>query len=131
MKINHRAASNALLPPDFAPRVVQRVSRIKRRRTLRRRALAAVGVLTVGLGAFVAQRHASLATLQPQVALQSPNGGNPGAVSAVNEEPVSYQEQSQPPVNLFLPDTYLMTNFEDSTGEPSWHSYDSWWGSNS
>ena len=91
--------------------------------------LAVTTVLALGVGAFIAERHESVAPLQPAVALQPP--GDTNIRREANDEPVVFQESPQAPGNLFLPDTYLMTNFEDSTGEPSWHSYDSWWNSNS
>jgi hypothetical protein len=125
MKINRTGAANPLLSADFAPRVIAQVSRIRRRRRLVRRALTVTAVLALGAGSFFAERHQSISPLQPAVVLLPPGGGGNWT------QPVSYQEQPQPPVNLFLPDTYLMTNFEDSTGESSWHSYDSWWSSNS
>ena len=125
MKINHPASTGSLLPADFAPRVIERVSRIKRRRTLRRRAIAVSALLAIAVGAFLGERHELAAPFQPTVALQSPS------TTSSSNEAVSYQEQAQPAINMFLPDTYLMTNFEDSTGESSWHSYDSWWSSNS
>lgn len=129
MNIRHAASSNRLLPPDFAPRVVERVSQIKHRRRLRRRTLAVTGVMALALGAFLAERHQSVAPLEPAVALQPSPTGN-GTLNRSNGEPVSYQLQPQTPV-LYQPDTYLMNNFEDSNGDSSWHSYDSWWGSNS
>ena len=131
MKISHPVSSNRLLPADFAPRVVQRVSQIKHRRRLRRRALAVTTVLALGAGAFLAQRHESFPPYQPAVALLSPAGGDSTAARSANDEPVAHQEQPQPAINLFLPDAYMMTNFEDSNGESSWHTYDSWWSSNS
>jgi hypothetical protein len=131
MKINQSTATNRLLSEDFARRVVQRVSRIKRRRTVRRRAIAVTAVMALGLGAFFAERHGSIAPPQPTVALQTPRSSNLTGDDGAKEQPAAYQEQAQPPINMFLPDTYMMTNFEESTGESSWHSYDSWWNSNS
>ena len=131
MKISHPASSNRLLPADFAPRVVERVSQIKHRRRLRRRAVAVTAVLALGIGAFFAERHDSIAPYQAAIALRSQARGKSTVTRSADDEPVAYEEQPQPAMNLFLPDAYLLTNFEDSNGESSWHSYDSWWGSNS
>jgi hypothetical protein len=130
MKINQSTATNRLLRVDFAPRVVERVSRIKRRRRMQRRALAVTAVMALGFGAFLAERHGSIAPYQATVALQSPRAANLADDSSAKEQPVADQEPAQPPINMFLPDTYMMTNFEENTGESSWHSYDSWWDSN-
>jgi hypothetical protein len=98
---------------------------------VRRRAIAVTAVMAIGVGVFFAERHQSILPLPPTVALQSPRNGNLTADNNVKDQPVAYQEQGQPPITLFLPDTYMMTNFEESTGESSWHSYASWWDSNS
>jgi len=124
MKANHsRRSGYLLLPDDFASQVIRRVEELKHRRTIRRRSLAATAVIALTFGAFFVSRRLPFSNPPVSVA-QQPQVNDRFAY----DQSVSYQEQ---PVNLDLPDTYLLTNFAVSTGEAGWHSYDTWWSSNS
>jgi len=124
MKADHsRRSGHLLLPDDFASQVIRRVDQLKHRRTIRRRSLAATAAIALTFGAFFVSRR-SPSSNPPVSVAQQPQASDRFAY----DQSVSYQEQ---PVNLELPDTYLLTNFAVSTGEAGWHSYDTWWSSNS
>jgi len=126
-----RPLGRVRLPADFAQRVVGRVEKIERRRSIQRRALATTGVLGITLVAVFGWHNPSTWSERPSIAQPSPAGS--GFANAVSRrpEPAYGLDQEQPVVDLLLPDGYMVTNFVNSSGESGWHAYDSWWGSSS
>jgi hypothetical protein len=119
------------LPADFAERVIGRVEKIERRRSIRRRALATTAVLGFSLVAVFSWRYPSIWSPRPSIAQPSAPGSAFANAALRGPEPASGLRQEQPVVDPLLPDGYVVTNFVNSSGESGWHSYDSWWGSNS
>ena len=126
-----RAVPRVRLPADFAARVIGRVEKFERRRSIRRRAFATTAVLGIALGAVFTWRYPSIGSPRPSIAQASPAGSTFANAPLRGPEPAYGLGQEQPVVDLLLPDGYVVTNFVDSSGESGWHSYDSWWGSNS
>jgi hypothetical protein len=126
-----RPVGRVRLPADFAERVIGRVERIERRRSIGRRAFASTAVLGIALGAVFTWRYPSIGSPRPLIAQASPAGSAFANATSRDPQPVydAGHEQSVP--DPLLPDGYTVTNFVNSSGEPGWHSYDSWWGSNS
>jgi hypothetical protein len=88
--------------------------------------LTTTGVIALAFGTiFVTRRELTTNTQAP--AAQPQVEARDATIAPAPGEEGSYQEQ----VNFLLPDAYVLTNFEESTGEPGWHSYDSWWNSGS
>ena len=119
------------LPADFAKRVIGRVEKIQRRRSIRRRALATSLVLGISLVAVFTWRYPSIWSPRASIAQPPPAGSAIANASLRTPEPAYGLGQEQPVVDLLLPDGYVVTNFVNSSGESGWHSYDSWWGSSS
>jgi hypothetical protein len=126
-----RPVPRVRLPADFAERVVGRVEKIERRRSIRHRAFATTAVLGIALGAVFTWRYPSIGSPRPSIAQASPAGSTFANAPLRGPEPAYGLGQEQPVVDLLPPDGYVVTNFVDSSGESGWHSYDSWWGSNS
>jgi hypothetical protein len=126
-----RPVGRVRLPADFAERVIGRVEKIERRRSIRRRAFATTAVLGIALGAVFTWRNPSMGSPRPSISQASPAG--PAFANATLRDPQpAYGAGQEPPVlDPLLPDGYTVTNFVNSSGESGWHSYDSWWGSNS
>ena len=126
-----RPVRRVRLPADFAERVIGRVEKIERRQSIRRRAFATSVVLGISLVAVFTWRYPSIWSPRPSSA-QLPPGGSAFANAPLRSpEPAYGLGQEQPVVDLLLPEGYVVTNFVNSSGESGWHSYDSWWGSNS
>jgi hypothetical protein len=120
------------LPADFAERVIGRIEKIERRRSIRRRALATTAALGISLVAVFTWRYPSIWSPRASIAQQPPPAGSAIANASLRSpEPAYGLGQEQPVVDLLLPDGYMVTNFVNSSGESGWHSYDSWWGSSS
>lgn len=115
------------LPDDFAARVVDRVEQIKHRRSVRRRVVAAAGVLSIVLGLVFVQRHRSI-SLPAQTIAQQPVVEPEWSSTAASLDEAAAENSA---VNLFMPDAYQVTEFTESYGESGWHAYDPWWNSNS
>jgi hypothetical protein len=127
-----RPVPRVRLPAEFAERVVGRVEQIERRRSMRRGAFATTAVLGTLLAAVFTWRYPSTWWSPPaSIAQPSPAGSAFANAPLRGPEPAYGVGQEQPVVDLLLPDGYVVTNFVDSSGESGWHSYDSWWGSNS
>jgi hypothetical protein len=126
-----RPVRRVRLPADFAKRVVGRVEKIERRRSIRRRALAATAVLGIALVAVFSSYYPSSWSQRSSIAQLSPAGSGFANPTLRGPEPTYGLGQEQPVVDLLLPDGYMVTNFANSSGESGWHSYDSWWGSSS
>jgi hypothetical protein len=126
-----RAVAGVRLPADFAGRVIRRVEKIERRRSIRRRAFATTAVLGIALGAVFTWRYPSIGSLQPSIPQASPAGPAFANATLRDPQPAYGAGQEQPVPYPLLPDGYTVTNFVNSSGESGWHSYDSWWGSNS
>jgi len=126
-----RPVPRVRLRADFAKRVIGRVEKIERRRSIRRGALATTAVLGIALGAVFTWRYPSIGSPRPSIAQASPASSAIANATSRNPEPAYGLGQEQPVVDLLLPDGYMVTNFVNSSGESGWHSYDSWWGSNS
>ena len=126
-----RPVRQVRLPADFAKRVIGRVEKIERRRSIRRRVLASTTVLGIALVAVFSSHYSPSWSQRSSIAQLSPAG--PGLANATSRgpEPSYGLGQEQPVVDLLLPDGYMVTNFANSSGESGWHSYDSWWGSSS
>jgi hypothetical protein len=119
------------LPADFAERVIGRVEKIERRRSIRRTALATTAVLGISLVTLVTWRYPWLSISPASTAQPSPASAALANASRRGPEPAYGLRQEQPAVDLLVPDGYVVTNFVDSSGESGWHAYDSWWGSSS
>jgi hypothetical protein len=119
------------LPADFAQRVVGRVEKIERRRSIQRRVLATTGVLGITLVAVFGWHNPSTWSERPSIARPSPAGSGFANTVLRSPEPAYGLGQEQPVVDLLLPDGYMVTNFVNSSDESGWHAYDSWWGSSS
>jgi len=126
-----RPVRRVRLPADFAERVIGRVEKIERRRSFRRRTLPTTAVLGIALVAAFTWHYPSIWSPQPSIAQPSPAGSAFANATLRGPVPASGPGQEQPVVDPLLPDGYLVTNFVNSSGESGWHSYDSWWGSNS
>jgi len=126
-----RAVPRVRLPADFAARVIGRVEKFERRRSIRRRAFATTAVLGIALGAVFTWRYPSIGSPRPSLAQASPAGSAFANTTLRDPEPAYGAGQEQPVLELLLPEGYMVTNFVNSSGESGWHSYDSWWGSNS
>ena len=123
-------ARQAMLPDDFARRVTQKVEQIKRRRLIRRRLLAVMGVLAVVAGSAFLWRQATVADLQPIAVLDPPSPSGWPASPAIPDA-LGHLRQDQGLVGFFFPDADPLNDFNQSYGEAGWHSYDSWWTSSS
>ncbi|MBV8137696.1 MAG: hypothetical protein JO121_19020 [Deltaproteobacteria bacterium] len=126
-----RPVPRVRLPADFAERVVGRVEKIERRRSIRRSALATTAALGIALAGVFTWRYPSIWSPPPSIAQPSPVGSTFANASSRGTEPAYAVGQEQPVVDLLLPDGYVVTNFVESSGESGWHAYDSWWGSSS
>jgi len=126
-----RAVPRVRLPADFAERVIGRVEKVERRRSIRRSALATTATLGIALAAVLTWRYPSTWSPPASIAQPAPAGSAFANAPSRGPEPAYGLGQEQPVVDLLLPDGYVVTNFVDSSGESGWHSYDSWWGSNS
>lgn len=126
-----RPVPGVRLPADFAERVIGRVEKIERRRSIRRSALATTAVAGIALAAVFTWRYPSTWSPPASIARPSPTGSAFANAPLRGPEPAYGLGQEQPVLDLLLPDGYVVTNFVDSSGESGWHSYDSWWGSNS
>jgi hypothetical protein len=130
MKVRPGSTREGLLPDDFARRVTRRVEQIKRRRQVRRRVLAMTGVLAVVVGTAFFWRQAQLSDSQPVAIRNSPSTSAWPAYAAMPEA-ASGQGENQSLVGYFFPDADPVRDFNQLYGEDGWHSYDSWWTSNS
>ena len=119
------------LSAEFAERVIGRVEKIERQRSIQRRALATTAVLGISLIAVFTWRYPSRWSPQPSIAQLTRAGSGFANATLRSPEPTYGLGQEQPVVDFLLPDGYVVTNFVNSSGESGWHSYDSWWGSNS
>jgi len=126
-----RALPRVRLPADFAGRVIGRVEEIEHQRSMRRRILSTTAVLGISLAAVLTWRYPLLPSPQSSIAQSAPAGSALASSTLPPPEPTYPLVQEQPVLDLTLPDGYLVTNFVNSSGESGWHSYDSWWGSNS
>jgi hypothetical protein len=125
------AVRRVRLPANFAERVIGRVEKIERRRSIRRRALATTAVLGIALGALFIWHYPSMWSPPASIAQPSPAGSAFANATLRDPAPAYAPGQEQPVLDLLLPDGYMVTNFVNSSGESGWHSYDPWWGSNS
>ena len=126
-----RPVGRVRLPADFAERVIGRVEKIQRRRSIRRRALATTAVLGISLVAVFTWRYPSIWSPRASIAQPPPAGSAFANATLRSAEPADGLGQQPSVVDLLLPDGYVVTNFVTSSGEAGWHSYDSWWGSSS
>lgn len=125
-----RPVPGARLPADFAGRVIGRVEEIEHQRSIRRRMLATTAVLSLSLAAVLTWQYPLISSPRSSIAQSAPADSAFAKSTLPGPEPAYPVVQEQPVVDLTLPDGYLVTNFVNSSGESSWHSYDSWWGSN-
>jgi hypothetical protein len=126
-----RPADRVRLPADFAERVIRRVEEIERRRSIHRRMLATTAVLGISIAAVFTWRYPVIWSPRPSIAQASPAGSALADSTLRGPDPAYAPAQEQPVMDLVLPDGYMVTNFVNSSDESGWHSYDSWWGSNS
>jgi len=128
----YRTTEN-LLPADFARRVVTRAQSIERRRKIGRRAAVAVAACAILIVTTFLRPENPSPQDPPAVARQSlTSSSNWMAAAEVSiGEADSSETQPARPIALFFPDANSLTNFDSAYGERGWHSYDSWWNSNS
>ena len=126
-----RPVGRVPLPADFAERVIGRVAKIERRRSIRRRALATTAVLSIFLVVVFTWHYPLISSTRASVAQPSPTGSALANSTLRGSEAAYGLGQEQPVVDLLLPDGYIVTNFVYSSSESGWHAYDSWWGSSS
>jgi hypothetical protein len=125
MELSH---NEAILRPDFARRVVQRVRKAKRRRRFYRWALTSTVACALAVVAIL-----SLSTrysrLQPSALIASRNDTPPEQVAAPFEFGSSLEPDSlsfHQPLVFFFPSAIAVSDFQSSEAS-YWHSYDPWW----
>jgi hypothetical protein len=127
---NEGIAAAAMLSPDFAHRVVERLRKAKRRRRVARGTLVGAAVCALAGFVILSFRTRGVTPMRAPAAIARLNPDFPvGVISA----PVGIDRSANPgatvvsdPVEFFFPGATAETDSQLSE-TTYWHSYDPWW----
>ncbi len=121
------STNQAILPADFARRVVEGVREARRRGRLRRRVLTGAAICA----AVVIAASLSIHNLRPAPASMAARSPRPALASAAAPaEPTDLETIGvSDPLAFFFPGAAVVADFQ-STQANYWHSYDPWWNPN-
>ena len=122
--------NGAILRPDFAHRVVERVRKVKRRRQLYRWALSSVAGCALVIGAILSLADRNLPQ-PPSILLATPSDSHSEWIASPRQELGGSLEFNllsfgQQPLAFFFPSAPAVADFQSSEAT-YWHSYDPWW----
>ena len=121
--------NEAILRPDFAQRVVERVRKAKRRRRVYYWALTSAVASALALAAFFSLPARNLPQQRSITLLSNSNDSYPEKVASAMEPgwPSKFNLPSfDRPLTFFFPGTSARSDFQWSEAA-YWHSYDPWW----
>jgi hypothetical protein len=125
------ASSNeAVLRPDFAHRVVERVRKAKRRRQLYRWALSSAAGCALVISAILSLPARNLPQ-PPSILPAARSDGHSEWIASPSQELGGLREFNLPsfgqqPLAFFFPGATAVADFQSSEAT-YWHSYDPWW----
>lgn len=123
--------NEAVLRPDFARRVIERVRRAKRRRRLGRWALTSAIACALPVVAILYLRPGNVPTPFSTLVPSRDESHSEWIVPAMERSgtPESDSPSFGQPLAFFFPGASVVADFQSSEAT-YWHSYDPWWNPN-